>query len=1768
MRAFCQRLSGSNVPALFLVFAAMSILAASPVHARRPLFGGGGNAAAEAEKTLITIKAVTPDAEKRSVAITFSIPDLRGVPSALEEGIRFFPPVSIRWHAARSDAKSTVVLTGDFKPGKTYRLVVPSDFDWGNYRVAHGAREFTVPDLSPALEFPDEGSVVERDSRQMAPLAVTNVPEVVAESLRIPPALVPVVLNDGQPGFGFDYPAVKARLNNAVALLEDAAQAYTDLAPFLGRPVESRSIFFPGAEKNLRKTFSLPLSFREGKENGSIEAVRVRPSSGAAPSDARLFRITDLSIVYKIGGRSLLVWTTSLRTGKPIAGAAILGMTGGGAAVPLGKTDKNGILVVRPKGNGNLAGAVDLLNEKGPSPAKHPVRLPSLRFLAAAAGNDGTFVRIGGDAAISPDWVPTAAPPSPAVSDRSPRAFGKTIHRTRAAAAPLNAGGTGARLLKGHLFSERGVYRPGDTVHLKATAREYRNGTVVAPAGTSVTLTVENPRQEIVLKKTLSLSDFGTASHDLETKASWPHGTYTAKIAFGGGEPPSPAPPAPPADAEERDDEEPIEVSTETVAAGPGYAASSTFELAEFRAPRHFASVTFRKETARDPSYVNVVREETRLRCTIAGTYYAGGPVKNGRVRWKLSYAPTSFRTPPGLSDFTFGHVLDRKAEFLESGETTLDDSGSATIVLPLSAEVVSGRYSVRVDAAVVDFDGRVASETGTYQETPGILVGLSAHDEQARAGESQILKIVVANADGKKVPKGTVVAEVSRKRSIYVRKRNDEGKLYWSWEETYRRQSKVALSLRNGEAPLTLDFSDGGTYIVNVAYAGEDGRAASSSTMFEVTGGYGYDVDPTARTRKFEKLAATADRKRYAPGDTARIHLSPSRKLSAVLLTVERAGILEARLVSLSGDRPSVQVPIGSAFSPNVFVGLLGTVPRGEFASYAGEFDSEAPSFLYGCVPLDVKGNAAALSLSIAPGRSSLAGSPGERKSVDLSVRNAKGKGTRAEIAVAVVDEAVLALTGYRTPSLEDLAKFTVPLSVTSGDSRMELLRQVFFGFVRNDRLTGGDGGDLTVTKTRRDFRAVAFFDPAVRTDDSGNATVTFTVPDSMTTYRVFAVACDNGAGFASGQREMLVTKEFYVEPGAPRFLTRGDRFRLLLSATNGTDNAGTATFTAAGDDRVSLALARTETVLAGRDRTLLPADGEAKAPGTSLWRFAGTFDGKTDAVELRIPVRSGYVSQSDYLFGTFEKEVSIPYAFPPGTEKIPWNSLDPSEVSARVTVSGSPFLRIAPGLRYLLQYPYGCVEQTSSTLMPIAAIRGLAKKGLLPGITPEETDRFIEKGVSRLLSMEIPGGGFGYWPGDREMHDWGTVYALSALLAVKAAGGTVPQDAIDKGIRALEERLKTSSAPWDGTLRGYALYLRARAGVPPAEADAYRSFLPQVDRMPREAALLYLSGLKIANLLPEGEIRAKAKTVLERPPEKRDTGWFHATYREPAVALLCAALIVPEDPVAGKLAGSLLGGFNRRGYWSSTSDTGWALLALSEYFSRTAFRKDPVSVTFEQAGWPPTTVSVPPEGSYEYTLEPGSFLKNPRVKISTSSGGTLTYLLALVFPRVDLSNEGEEKGLRVRKEFATLDGRKEVRVGDIVKVTVTIEATQRNRWNEYAYLVLDDPVPAGYEAINTSFKSEESTPGRTGESGRWAYWDDESRTYRFVPDRFEIRDDRVLAFRNSIWMGNEAYRFTYYARAILEGTFAMPPTKVQLLYEPDVGGYSPARTVTVLGK
>jgi uncharacterized protein YfaS (alpha-2-macroglobulin family) len=546
--------------------------------------------------------------------------------------------------------------------------------------------------------------------------------------------------------------------------------------------------------------------------------------------------------------------------------------------------------------------------------------------------------------------------------------------------------------------------------------------------------------------------------------------------------------------------------------------------------------------------------------------------------------------------------------------------------------------------------------------------------------------------------------------------------------------------------------------------------------------------------------------------------------------------------------------------------------------------------------------------------------------------------------------------------------------------------------------------------------------------------------------------------------------------------------------------------------------------------------------------------FGNMADAVRHEIPVHSGHVLQRDLVFGTAVGSACVTYTFPQSATQNAHLPFEPDDLQVVLTISGSPFLRLKPGLAYLLRYPYGCVEQTSSGILPLAALRSLVLAERIPGIDSEEVDKFLDTGIERLFGMQTDTGGFAYWPGQGKPSLWGTLYAISALTFAREAGSDVPDKQMELALGFLSQAIDEGTLSADGDdSDGYPLacWLLAKAGRLNLELldPLARSF----DVLSRENALLAVLSAKEAGLWAEELLRQRTTAALNRRPGEGDTLTYNAVHRESAVALLAGSAILPSATETDRLAGQLLASMKPEGCWTSTSDTGWALLALGNHFARSAFTEGIIKGTLSQAGNAESPFVVEPTRPAIVQLDSGKFLRDASVHLKLDSNATACYELSLVYPRSDVAREGLSNGFTLHKTIENTAGTETVHVGDVVKVSLQIEVEAKT----CDYVVVDDPLPAGLVAVNSAIATEEPVPGLASadEDAYWSYWDSDG-FYRLVPNHLEMRDDRVVAFRDFMWRGK--YQYTYYARAVCAGTFRVPASKVQLMYWPEICGYT----------
>ncbi len=1599
----------------------------------------------------------------------------------------------------------SLVLRGDFEYGREYVLEIsPEKAEEGAKILEARSISFKGPGIPPEIRIKTQRDVVELRSRQLVPLSVQMVNKVRATLKGIPPYLVPEAADHLKAKGNLDAWAGQERLGAMRKLIESGRIPKVFGGDF---PEDSEVFFVDGAARKSAR-FSMPMSFRKNPDRGRALAVTlVDPDGGLKTATSRLLQVTDLSVSYKISAKTLLLWVTSIYGGDPVSGVDVLLYTHDAQRFIVGKTDKDGLLRIQ---DGAEFPAVRTGRETS-GVSKQPLTIRKVKWAVAATDSDCAAVPLD-SFRLKPFSTPQTSKP-----EAEPDVF------------------------RGYIFTERGIYRPGEKVHFKCVVRAYKNKKIVSPTGKEVEVAIIGPKNDVIYSSTMPLSEFGSCYDSFKLKSFLPVGTYTIEARMKGSE-------------GDKDSN----------------AFKRTFLVQEYKRPRHFVALKLSVAKRTTEEYITLKREIDIVEVNVGAEYYAGGPVKHAKVRWKATLVPAKYDVK-GFENFFFGNESDDE-RFVESGESILDKNGKLLISIPMERSTFNGLYRVKVSATVLDVDGEPATDVATFSPKPRFMVGVSTHPDRVQSGYSSSLKVIVLDKDGKPVPSGELSVGLLKMDHFSTLKRDEEGNLNYSWDEGWLKAASSTVSITDGAALYDVEFNEFGRFMLAFSYKDESGEYTSQTT-FKV-GWEEYDRWWRQRTDEAwpttNEVMPVTTKKEYRIGDEVTVEFSTRRPLKKCLVALEAGDIIDYNIIDVNGTKGVFTFKAAKEHQPNVYVSIIGAAGRDEFPLLRTQTDTDIPTVYFGYARVAVRSDIQALNVKIDPERSQLKGRPGEKASLRFKVTDAKGKGVISELAVCVVDEAVLALTRYVTPDLSTLNDFTIPLSVFSGDLRMDLISQDLFRILSTKPLTGGGMGPGFISPSiRKDFRPVAYFNPALTTDKSGEVSIEFTLPDTTTKYRVYAVACDKGSGFASAQRDMVVAKEFFVEPSVPRFLAPGDRVGFPVVVYNQSGAEGSATLEAEASKGSKISLSKAFLELEPDASSVVQARLDLLSGGEDARVLVrGKFKGKagefSDAIEKPIPILSRYIPATVVYSGSTSTKTDIAARLPAALKTLKPEDINPNDFKAYITLSATNWNRIAPGLKYLLHYPYGCIEQTSSGLIPLSGMRALAEVKALLGIGPKDVDKFLQGGVKRLLSMQLDNGGFAYWPGQSEVTWWGTLYATFALTVARQNGFDVPEARLKAALDFIRQSLFGRGSHHLGENRRWtkelALYsLAMNDMLKPAELEP---FFEDFDAQDEQAkALLVLCAKKTGYRPPDelAKMTAKLKPVVD--PARRD--YYNSSFRTIAMCLLANLEAGGAVEQADKLAGALLTGLKPEGRWHSTADTGWCLFALARYFKgKDPGKVSPIPVKVSYAGEAARSAAVA-EASVQMDIDPYRLLSKGRITLESSKKELVNYTLTVTYP--DVSSDPAElgRGFTLSKTIENLSGKKETHVGDVVRVTVTIGIpmdTTKGRSLRVEYLALEDPVPAGLVPINSELETEGYSEGKSrGEHAPWRHG-----YYEFRPNYSEFRDDGVRVFKNRAWTGS--YRYTYLARAVMEGDFWMRGSRISLMYDPDVFGKTLGRKVTIL--
>jgi alpha-2-macroglobulin len=1418
--------------------------------------------------------------------------------------------------------------------------------------------------------------------------------------------------------------------------------------------------------------------------------------------------VSTTNLALKRTQTEALVWATDLRTGDPVANLPIAVYDSSGQPLARGTTDRDGVF-------------------RGSFPA----RTDAWRTMVAVSEVGGQVV-----AAVSSDWSDGIDPWS--------FNFGyDPEHR------PFYA----------NVYTDRPIYRAGQTVYFRGVIRADDDATYALPGLKTVHATVRDPNSETVLDTDLTVSPFGTVSGEIPLSVAARLGDYS------------------------------IEITTAGTTPDTGYPGASGSE------GRWIASAGFRVSAYRKPEYeVEVTTEKAQyaqgetIKATATAVYYFGGPVVDAKVHWRLLTDDFFFRPDvDGWWDFidydlTEERFNNAQGEVVSEGEGKTDADGRFVFEVPADLAEVPLSQVFTLDVEVTDINNQaVSGRASATVHKANLYLGLRPAEYVSGAGKPAAFDVLALDENGQAVAQHKVDLALFQRTWYSVKEKREGGDFYWTshYTDTLVTASTVTTDAE-GKASATFTPRVGGVHRLVATANDAAGNEARSATYAWITDRAYINWRPENNDR----IQLVADKKSYLPGETAAILVPAPFAGARALLTVERGRIREVRSLLLKGNSETVQVPIRSDYTPNVYVSIMLVKGVGP--------DSPLPQFKLGYTNLSVSTREKELGVTITPDRSGTYG-PREKVTYDVRATDYTGKPVQAELSLALVDKALLALTDDTSTPLKEAFYGQRSLAIGTSAALTKSVDRL------NQELAAekkGGGGGLTEAGTvRRLFRDTAYWNASVTTDAAGHASVAVDLPDNLTTWRLDARAVTGADTLVgSSTSDIVTTKPVLVRPVLPRFLVVGDAVQLETVVNNSTDKTLDLTVTLAvvGVD-VADGAPQTLTVPAGGKgkvvwQVTVPGD-KANPPtlpgalGEVTVQMAAQGGGYEDTVELSLPVYPFNNAEVVATAGEV-RERSV-------TEKITLPK-DVDTTQGALTVEVNPSLAAASldSLKWLEAYPYDCTEQTASKFLPnvatYLALRDLVKDDRADLKANLEVQ--VAAGAQRLYALQNADGGWGWWGGEQSRR-WLTAYVLFGLDMAQQAGFAVSPDTLARAegwlVASLDHSVDAEDTIDVGE-RAFAVFVLAERGnLPPSRVVSLYDRRGKVDLEGAAFLAMALADVdetgqqsRIDGLLAQiGGAAVPSATGTYWDEDAHDPWDMGNDERTTSVMLYALSRLDPENVNATPALRWLMVQ-RRESHWETTQSTAWAVLALAERMRATGELQ--ANYTFnvelnqaEMGKGQVTAANVDQAVTMTAAVADLAAQGSNDLTIRRNGPGNLYYTAQLRAYRPAASMPALDRGIIIGRQYFRTDPKTllgtgeaidQAAIGDVVQVKLAIIAP-----NSLHYVLVEDPLPAGFEILDTSLKTT-SAAARSPEFGEvvedaqdlpwwerhwWSYWVES-----------QLRDEKAALF--ATYLGEGTYEYTYLIRASVAGNYNVIPARAEQMYFPEVFGRSAGGVFTVTVK
>ncbi|MEP7285907.1 MAG: Ig-like domain-containing protein [Chloroflexota bacterium] len=1306
-----------------------------------------------------------------------------------------------------------------------------------------------------------------------------------------------------------------------------------------------------------------------------------------------------------------------------------------------------------------------------------------------------------------------------------------------------------------YLYTDQPVYRPGHPVYFRGIVRNKDDVTFGVPANATAQVTVTDPQGKEISKQQVTLNNYAAFNGKYEPPADAAVGAYGLRVDYNGQQ------------------------------------FYLGFQIAEFRPPEFIVNA---KADAPE-----VVAGDT-IKVNIDSSFFFGGAVSGANVTWN-AIANQGFFNYTGDGNYDFSSVNYYGDDYVYnrqvgSGTGKLDDKGHFVIELPADLAGKTSLQDFTIEATVTDVSNQAISGRTTVRVHPAkVYIGLQPTAYVGQAGKPSEIKIIAVDWASVPQPNQAITLKVAEKRW-----QQDTTSLQWSQQSIPLTDGKVTTDDK-GKATFSFTPPKSGQYEVEATTRDSGERIARTTTNVWVSGP---DYVPWNRDNKGVTLIA--DKKQYAPGDTASILIpSPFPEPVQALITVERAGIMKSEIVTITGSL-TYNLPLEVIHAPNVYVAVA--IMRG-----SGDKDV-TPELRYGVINLPVS-VPQQLKIQITP--STKVAKPGDTVKFDLLITDLTGEPVAAEVGLSLSDLANLSVGTDNSAKIFDffwsprgLSILTSsPLSkliddLTEKDIQLEIFRAAkAFGILQPAAppLAKADGANASESATnapapavtdglRRDkdadqsaqapaprtnFVDTPLWKPDLVSGADGRASIDVTLPDNLTTWRLNARAISQKTYVGDATFDIVSTKPLLVRPSTPRFFVVGDESELAVVVNNNSDQdlSVDVSLDAKGVTLKDGAQKQTVSIpKAGRTRvTWLATVMDVENVDLTFTAISGQFsDASKPAVGLGdqrlLPVyrylAPDYVSTAGVLTqpGSRTEAVLLPNA-----------TLAPT---GELTLKVQPSLAATTldGLDYLRNYPYQCIEQTVSKFLPnIITFRALQKLGLDKPELRANLESAVNYAVARLQREQHPDGGWGWFPQDQS-NPLTTTYALLGLVEAKASDLPVDNDMLRRAISFL----LTTAHPADDNTSFYEMnqiaftqYVLVRAQTP--NMGILDSLYQRREKMHLFARAFLAQAYheaagdqqKIDTLLSDLQSAAIVSATGTHWEEKETDWWnWDSNTRTTAIVLKTLVDLTPKSELLPNVVRWLM--VARRGdAWETTQETAWAVMALTDWMDTSGELKADYSYTIklnDKAVGDGKANADTLRDTKTLQISVADMLRDQANRVTFDHGdgpGSLYYTASLhVNQPVELIKP-TNRGIGLTRTY-TIDNKvvTGAKVGDTINVALEITAA-----SDLYYVNIEDPIPAGAELVDTSLQTTTQI-GQTPQlssidpyRGGWGWW---------WFSNTELRTEKIVL--SATYLPRGTYRYVYQIRASSAGTYKVIPANGNEFYFPEVFGRGDGTLFTIM--